>query len=211
MSLNINIENYLHSIDTAFKKKSKKDVRLTYAMVAGVIFAFAYLFWDGSVSEFKNSQDQINSLQAKINSDKIYLQANPEAMIGNLDNKIKKIKIKLIDKKDQNAYIKSKIETISAIIYDERRWGKYIDSIASNAKKYNIKILEFNNNYVTSAESFGHMLDLDISVTGSYKNTLKFINALEQSDLVADINGLEIKAQDRLNTNLKISVWGIIY
>ncbi|MCF6330200.1 MAG: hypothetical protein L3I99_01470 [Sulfurimonas sp.] len=211
MSLNTTIENYLHRIDAAFKQKSKKDAKLTYMMVAGVIFAFAYLFWDSSVDDYVASKNEISIIQSNINADKAYLQANPETVIANLDNEIKKIKIKLIDKKDQNAYIKSKIETISDIIYDERRWGKYIDSIASNAKKYNVKILEFNNHYVTSDESFGHMLDLNISVTGSYKNTLKFINALEQSDLVADINGLDIKAQDKLNTDLKISVWGIIY
>jgi len=211
MSININIENYLHKIDSALKKKSEKDKKLTYVMVAGVIFAFAYLFWDSSISEFENSTKQTSLLQTKINVDKAYLQANPETVIAALDNKIKKIKIKLIDKKDQNAYIKSRIETISPLIYDERRWGKYINSISRNALKYNIKILEFNNKYVTSSESFGHMLDLEIAITGSYKNTLRFINALEQSDLVADINNLEIKAQDRLNTNLKISVWGITY
>ncbi len=211
MSIGINIENYLHSIDSAFKKKSKKDIKLTYIMVAGVIFAFAYLFWDSSIAEFKASKQQIDSLQTKIIVDKAYLQANPETVIAALNNEIKKIKIKLIDKKDQNAYIKNKIETISPLIYDERRWGKYINSISTNALKYNIKILEFKNNYVTSSESFGHMLNLEIDITGNYKNTLKFINALEQSDLVADINNLEIKAQDRLNTNLKISVWGIKY
>lgn len=211
MSIGINIENYLHSIDSAFKKKSKKDIKLIYIMVAGVIFAFAYLFWDNSIAEFKASQQQIDSLQAKIIVDKAYLQANPETVIAALNNEIKKIKIKLIDKKDQNAYIKNKIETISPLIYDERRWGKYINSISTNALKYNIKILEFKNNYATSSESFGHMLNLEIDITGNYKNTLKFINALEQSDLVADINNLEIKAQDRLNTNLKISVWGIKY
>jgi len=211
MSKSINIENYLHKIDSELKKKSEKDVKLTYVMVAGVIFAFAYLFWDSSISEFEASKQQISSLQEKIKNDKMYLQANPEAIIATLDNEIKKVKIKLIDKKDQNSYIKSKIETISSLIYDERRWGRYINSITKNALKHNIKILELKNEYVSSSESFGHMLDLEINLAGSYKNTLKFINALEQSDLVVDINNLEIKAQDRLNTSLKISVWGITY
>lgn len=211
MSIAINIENYLHQIDSALKKKSKKDVMYVYIGVGFLMLALSYPFYDSSIAKYENSQKQISSLQSKIVADKVYLQANTEAVVASLDNKIKKTKISLIDKKDQNAYIKSKIETISAIIYDERNWGKYIDSIATNAKKYNIKILEFNNKYVTSSQSFGHMLDLDISVTGNYKNTLKFINALEQSDLVVDINNLDIKAESRLNTNLKISVWGITY
>ena len=47
--------------------------------------------------------------------------------------------------------------------------------------------------------------------SGNYVNTLKFINALEQNDLVVDIHFLSIKAQDKINTELKISVWGITY
>jgi len=211
MNLNINIEDYLHKIDLAFKHKSKKDIKLTYMIVASIIFAFAYLFWDSSVSSFVTTKNQISALQSKINVDKSYLQANPETVIINLDNQIKKTQIELIDIKDQNNYIKSKIETISSLIYDERRWGKYLNSITSDANKYDIRILEFKNKYTTSSESFGHMLDLEISLTGNFKNTLKYINALEQNDLVVDIHNLDIKAQDRLNTNLKISVWGITY
>jgi len=211
MNFKINIESYLHRIDSAFKQKSKKDIKLTYLMIIGSIFAFAYLFWDSSADKFLTSNSKITTLQTKINVDKTFIQANTEAVIINLDHEIKKVQVDLAKIKDQNAYIKSKIETISSLIYDEQKWGKYINSIASHAKKYNIKILKFSNKYTTSSESFGHMLDLEINLTGNYKNTLKFINSLEQSDLVIDIHNLDIKAQNRLNTNLQISVWGITY
>jgi septal ring factor EnvC (AmiA/AmiB activator) len=207
----MNIEDLLHKIDTSLKDKSDKDKKLTYFMVAAVIFAFAYLFWDSSANNFMQVQKQIKAIQAKINSDKAYLAANPQSTIVKLDADIRKTQAEMLEYKDKNNYIKHKIEEISSLIYDERTWGNYINSIAYNAKIYNIQITDFSNQYVNSNESFGHMLNLDISLRGSFKNTLKFINALEKSELVVDIHNLQIKAQDNLNSNIKLSVWGITY
>jgi len=78
-------------------------------------------------------------------------------------------------------------------------------------KKHNMKILHFANNIAQGNQSFGHMLDIQLKVSGNYLNTMKFINSLEKSELVVDIHGLNIQAQDALNTDLNISVWGINY
>ncbi|QFR49021.1 type 4a pilus biogenesis protein PilO [Sulfurimonas lithotrophica] len=207
----MNIEDYLHKIDSSLKDKSEKDRKLTYIMVASVIFAFAYLFWDSSENDFMKVQNEIKQIQSKINKDKSYLSLNPQSKITNLEKDIQKTQIQMLEFKDKNDYIKHKIETISALIYDERTWGAYINSIAYNAKKYNIKIKDFSNKYVDNNESFGHMLDLKINLSGRFQNTLKFINSLEQSDLVVDIHNLDIKAQNKLNTNIELSVWGITY
>ena len=113
--------------------------------------------------------------------------------------------------KDNNAYIKSKIETISSLIYDERTWGEYLYSISRNAQKYHVKITTLSNKYSSNGKSFGHILDISIKATGNYKNTLLFINSLEQSELVVDIHDFTIQAQNSLNSDLNISVWGITY
>jgi len=207
----MNIEDLLHRIDTSLKDKNEKDKKLTYLMVASIIFVFAYLFWDSSANNFAKVQDEIKAIQKKINTDKGYLAANPESTIVKLDSDIRKTQAEMLDYKDKNSYIKHKIEEISSLIYDERTWGNYINSIAYNAKKYNIKITEFSNEYVNSNEAFGHMLNLEISLTGSFKNTLKFINSLEKSELVVDIHNLDIRAEDKLKSNVKLSVWGITY
>jgi len=207
----MNIEDFLHKIDSSLKDKSEKDIKLTYLMVASIIFAFAYLFWDSSANNFTKVQNEIKAIQSKINIDKSYLASNPKSNIVKLDADIRKAQTEMLDYKDKNNYIKHKIEEISSLIYDERTWGNYINSIAYNAKKYNVTITEFSNEYVNSNEAFGHMLNLEISLTGSFKNTLKFINSLEKSELVVDIHNLEIKAKDRLDSNIKLSVWGITY
>ncbi len=211
--MKINIEDYLQSIDASFKDKSQKDVYMTYIMIFGLIFAFSYLlFWESSQVGFEEKNEQITSISSKINIDKMYLQRNPESKITLLEREIKKFEAELVLQRDNNAYIKSKIETISSLIYDERTWGEYLHSISTNARKYNIKIIDFTNRYGKNNTSFGHLLDITLNTTSrSYKNTLKFINALEQSDLVVDIHDLNIKAENTLETELLISVWGITY
>ena len=210
--MKINIEDYLQGIDASFRDKSQKDIYMTYIMIFGLIFAFSYLlFWESSLIAFEEKNKQITTISAKINADKRFLQANPESKITILDREIKMSEAQLQAHKDNNAYIKSKIETISSLIYDERTWGEYLHSISTNAKMYGIKIVDFTNEYAKNNTSFGHVLDISLKSTGKYKDTLRFINSLEQSDLVVDVHDLKIEVDKTLNTELFISVWGITY
>ena len=208
----INIEDYLHKIDALFKEKSQKDKYISYAMIVAIVFAFSYtLFWDSSFEEFEATRAKVVALEKNIATDKAYLKANPESKITALEQQIVQINKEMLVQKKNNAYIKSKIETISSLIYDERAWGEYLHSISINARKYNVKILNITDKYSDNNESFGHILDINIQSTSNYKNTLKFMNALEQSELVVDLHHLDMNASNKLKTNLEISVWGITY
>ena len=210
--MKINIEDYLHKIDSIFKDKSQKDTYMTYAMIVVIVFAFSYLlFWDSSFEEFEETRAKVVALDKKIADDKRYLQANPESKVASLEKEIVEINKKMLNHKDNNAYIKSKIETISSLIYDERAWGEYLHSISKNAQKYNVKINNLTNRYSDNNSSFGHILDITVKSTSNYKNTLRFINSLEQSELVVDLHHLDINASNKLMTDLNISVWGITY
>jgi len=210
--MKINIEDYLHAIDKTFEQKTQKDINMIYIMIVSIIFGFSYsLFWDSSVEELLKTEKSVSNLKQKINADQMFLRYNPETKLLQLDKEIAEINSKIIINKDNNAYIKSKIETISSLIYDERTWGEYIDSISKNAQKYNVKIKSFTNQYASTGHSFGHILDITISATANYKNTLNFINSLEQSDLVIDIHTMKITAAKKLQSDLNISVWGITY
>ena len=210
--MKINIEDYLHKIDTAFKGKEQKEIYMTYGMIVAAIFAFAYLFfWDSSFESFEKTHANVLRLEKQIASDKQYLQRNPETKIAQLDREIKRINDEMLMHKKNNAYIKSKIETISSLIYDERAWGEYLDSITTNAQKYHVKINQITNKYAKTGSSFGHILDITVNAEGNFKNTVKFINSLEQSDLVVDIHDFDIKAEDALESDFNISVWGIKY
>ncbi|MCD6172360.1 MAG: type 4a pilus biogenesis protein PilO [Sulfurimonas sp.] len=206
------IEDYLQGIDLYFKEKSQKDIYMTYFMIFAVIFAFSYLlFWDSAEADFKAKRAQVIAVKQKIVNDNIYLQQNPETKITQIENETARAKKQMLAYKDSNKYIKTKIEEISALVYDEVTWGEYLHSISKKAKANNIKILDFNNRYAKNDGSFGHILDISLKTTGNYANTINFINSLEQSDLVVDLHTFGIKAKDKLTSDLNISVWGITY
>ena len=206
------IEDYLHKIDNSFKYKSQKDIYVTYIIIFAAIFAFSYLlYWDSSEAAFKAKRAQVVAIEAKIASDNRYLQLNPASKITQLENEITSIQKETLAFKDNNQYIKNKIEEISSLIYDEQKWGQYLHSVSKNAKLHGVQILDFTNKYAENTGSFGHILDIDIETTGDYKNTINFVNSLEQSDLVVDLHHLDIDAKTKLDSKLNISVWGIIY
>ncbi|MDA7817729.1 type 4a pilus biogenesis protein PilO [Sulfurimonas sp.] len=211
MNFKLMLEDNLHKVDNFFKDKTKKDTYYVYIMVVGIIAGLSYPFYDLSVDEFMSAKDKVNSVSQKLSTDKIYLKVNPETKIVKIEQDIKRLQTELQINKENNEYIKSKIDTISSLIYDERAWGEYINSISKNAKRNNVKILNFTNKYSTNTEEFGHMLDITLDVKGNYQNTIKFINSLEQSELVVDVHHLNMKAENALNTRLNISVWGITY
>ncbi|MBL4730734.1 MAG: type 4a pilus biogenesis protein PilO [Sulfurimonas sp.] len=210
--MTINIEDYLQKIDNNFSRKSQKDIYMTYIIIFSLIFAFSYLlFWDTSEADFTAKRAQVVSLENKIRLDEQFLQQNPPLKITQIKKETKNIQKQMITFKDNNEYIKAKIEEISSLIYDEQTWGKYLHSVSTNAIKHNIKILEFTNTYTDNKNAFGHILDITIVSSGNYKNTINFINSLEQSDLVIDIHTLDIQANNKIDSHLNISVWGITY
>ncbi|MDD2905220.1 MAG: hypothetical protein WBK95_06665 [Sulfurimonas sp.] len=210
--MKINIEDFLHQIDGSFKEKSQKDIYITYIMIFAVIFAISYLFfWESSFENFETKNHEIINVETNIKNDNLYLKYNTEAKVAQLEAETIQASNEMLMHKDNNAYIKNKIEAIAFLIYDERAWGEYLHSISTNAKKYDVKILNFTNQLAQMNTSFGHVLDITVSSVAGYKNTVNFINSLEQSDLVVDIHDMNITAANGLHSDLNISVWGIIY
>jgi len=210
--MKISIEDFLQNIDNYFKDKTQKDIYMTYVMLFAVIFAFSYLlFWDTSEADFNTKRTQVVTMESKIKMDNLYLQQNPISKIAQIENEIKNAQVRTLKHKENNKYIKNKIEEISSLIYDEQTWGEYLHSISKNARLYDVTILNLHNTYAQNNTTFGHILDISLKVTGNYKNTVNFINSLEKSDLVVDLHQINIHALDKLHSDLNISVWGITY
>jgi Tfp pilus assembly protein PilO len=209
--MKIGIEDFLYNIDQNFAKKSQKDRYLVYFMAFAGIFALSYLlFWESSEKEFQSIRQQVTAREAQLKVDESYLKNNPEAKISQIENETIQIKKSYAEYQDYNSYIKFQIKQISSLFYDEKTWGSYIHSIAKNAKKYGVKLINFGNEFTTDTRAFGHVLDISVLSIGNYESTLKFINSLEQSFLIVDLHDFNISASEQLSSDLNISVWGLI-
>ncbi len=208
--MKFNIENYLYKLDNALIPKSKKDLYLIYMMIAAIAIGVSYvLFFTPSRQELVATHAKVTQIQKLIIADKVYLSVNSQVMLSNLDKKITSLKEKYLIYKNNNAYIKSQINKISFLFYNQKTWGKFLNSISINAKLYNVKLLKYNNIYIKHSTAFGHVLNINIQASGKYQNTLKFINSLEQSFLVVDVHNISMVAKNKLFTDLNLSVWGV--
>ena len=206
------LEKYLYDIDQSFAQKSEKDVKMIYAMIFIVLVMFSYLvFWESSEKGYNDIKAASLKVQDKIAKDKQYLMAHPETEIVRLNQEISDLNNKLVMLKDENTYIKVEIEKIPELFYDEETWGAFIDSIASSAKKHKVKLNFFANRLASGKTKFGHVLNLEIKAEAPYKNIVKFINAIEKSELVVDLHDLNLEATSKLSLDLNLSVWGITY
>ncbi|MDO9207489.1 MAG: hypothetical protein Q8R86_09950 [Sulfuricurvum sp.] len=209
--MKFNVENYLYSLDRSLSLKSERDKMMLFVMIFAGLFAFSYLlFWDSSEADFKISHEKAAAMETDLNNDKHYLEANPPERITQIEQETKAIELEHQHYIEYNTYIKDQLEQVSSLYYDERVWGGYLDSISKYARAYNVKLSLFGNTLTTDNSSFGHVLDITISAEGPYKNTLKFINALEQSQLVVDLHDINMTGEAKLHSDLNISVWGIV-
>lgn len=208
----MSIEDLLGDLDKSFADKKQQEVYAIYVMVAAVLVAMSYLLlWDPAEQGYNKTLAQTKMIQKKIKADENFMRYNPEGKIFKLKAETAQYKKDFITVKDQAEYIKYKIEQISSLYYDEQAWGEFIDSIAENSKKYGLKLKYLANEFSNDKSTFGHVLDIEVRVKGSFHKTMKFINALEQSFLVVDIHDLNLSASRKVDTDLKISVWGITY
>jgi hypothetical protein len=209
--MKLQIEDYLYSLDQSLAQKSERDKMMLYIMIFASLFALSYLlFWQSSEAGFKISHEKAQKAENDLNIDKQYLAANPPERITQIEQETVEIEKQHVLYVQYNSYIKEQLEQISSLYYDEKVWGSYLDSVSHYARAYNVKLAKFGNRLQTDNSSFGHVLDITISSESPYKNTLKFINALEQSQLVVDLHDFNIVADEKLKGDLNISVWGIV-
>jgi hypothetical protein len=209
--MKLQIEDYLYSLDQSLSQKSDRDKMMLYVMVFASLFAVSYLFfWESAEASFNVSHEKAVQVENDLNVDKQYLEMNPPERISQIEQETVMIDKQYEQYVQYNAYIKEQLDQISYLYYDEKVWGAYLDSVSRHARAQKVKLARFGNTLQTDNSSFGHVLDITISSEGPYKNTLKFINALEQSFLVVDLHDFNISAEEKLKGDFNISVWGIV-
>lgn len=205
-------EKFLYDIDQSFSQKSDKDIKLIYMMIFVVLVTFSYLvFWETAEQGYKDAQAASLAVQDNINADNQYLLMHPEGEIVRLDQQIAELNSQYAALTSENAYIKTEIEKIPELYYDQETWGQFIDSIAEKAKVNKIKLNFFANRLAMDKTKFGHVLNIEIEAEGRYQDMVTFMNAIEKSKLVVDLHDLDLKAGKNLSLDLNLSVWGITY
>ena len=212
-------DNTLTKIDNYFDEKKPSEVTmmlivaffLSVAIAYYAVIPYAQNYYDDSIRE----NDQITKDLNKVNS---YLSTVSQGsdrnfMINQKQNELMQQQNKLADAQNMNQYFDNKLKELSYLIFNEQSWADFLDNLAFLANKNNVKITKIINTFKEpNAQKIEQVLDVNISVDGDYRDIVSYINAIEESKLVVDVNNIDINSTNgKLKGNMGIYIWGMKY
>jgi len=175
------------------------------------IIPYVQDYYDESIRE----NDRITQDLNKVNS---YLSTVSQGddrnfMINKKQNELLQQQNKLADAQNMNQYFDNKLKELSYLIFNEQSWADFLDNLAFLANKNNVKITKIINTFKEpNAQKIEQVLDVNISVDGDYRDIVSYINAIEESKLVVDVNNIDINSTNgKLKGNMGIYIWGMKY
>ena len=216
-------DNTLVKIDNYFDGKKPSEVTLMLIMalvLSGVIAYYAIIqyaedYYDNSMLTNSQTTEELNKVNAYLDSVSQNNDRNNDRnfKINQKQNELKQRQNELADAKNMNQYFDNKLRELSYLIFNEQSWADFLDSLALLANKNNVKITKIVNTFKEpNAQKIEQILDINVSVDGNYKDIIGYINAIEESKLVVDVNGIDINSTDgKLKGNMGIYIWGMKY
>ncbi|BAF72627.1 hypothetical protein [Sulfurovum sp. NBC37-1] len=212
------IEDKLEELDNYFAPKKESEKWFIILGIAGIIayIAYAYLL-PYTEKKYKKSEITKKNIQKSITDNNTYLNSitvdgDRNYYIKKYDNDIVRKKQHIVTLDNKIKFIDTNIQKLSDMLFNQRSWSRFLNSITNRAEVQNVDINYISNDYIDNNGSFGHVLEIGIGCKGSYKNIVKFINELEQNVLVTDIYGtnLTVDTNDsQIVADINLSVWGI--
>ena len=146
-----------------------------------------------------------------------FFGGDPEAFVNNKRNILNGAKTNLKNINDERGYLDGKLKEISKLTYNEKNWAKFMDSLSTIAENNNIKIYAIHSDrrepsikQIFQPEA---LLDIDVKFEGAFSNVLRYINLIEHSEMIVDVNKMDINAtkNGKIGGSIGISIWGVNY
>ena len=215
----------LDKIDAWFE--SKGTSANTY-LIAALFLAggLAYLALSPSAQEyFDNEQSRLEKATSDL--DRATNELNGFMPLGDgTYNKIKQEENQLKTEQgaldetiDSNQYVDSKLREVSNVTYNRENWAEFLDSLTTMAEKSSVKVFAITSEEKDIEKDIANlkpqaMLDVSVVVEGTYHNVLRYINSIEESKMIVDVNKLDINkatSDGKIAGTIGISIWGVRY
>ncbi len=201
-------------IDDYFASKSPSEVSLILMGCSLVIGYFVYSFvFSYTDEELISTENKIKSIKQKINQDNNYLLANSQAKLASLRKDVERKNIEFENISYKMSYVDNKLHELSYLLFDDRSWAGFVDNISALAKKYQVDIKSIGNIFFEPTfQKITHVVEVNIHSEAEFKNTVKFLNAIEESQLVIDVSDINMTSSNNvISSRFKIAVWGMKY
>lgn len=214
-------EGIFDKIDNYFGAKSDSEASTVMGVVALAIGGLLMFAFFKDTKEYKEKQESrlqtaitnLNSAQSRLNTQSGGTQDH-EFTVKQKNNELRKEENKLADLRNINAHLDAKLRDSASVTFNQERWAAFLDNLSKNAETDNVKIysIESEQKSIQGNEP-QEVLKVTMDIEGKFNNVLKYINDIEESVVVVDVNGLDINAtkDSKVGGKLKISVWGMEY
>jgi len=211
-------DKLFEKIDLALKDKKSSELFIVYFGIFIIIAVIVYLYiFPISEQMLKQTKREVANMKTKIAKETNYIRSktvngDKQYYVKKANAKIKSLKNQLENTIYANGYIDNKLKELSYLLYNDVNWANFIDDIAQSAKKYKVSINYIKNQFnELNYKKVEQILDIEVDANGNFNNLIKFINSIEESNLVVDIHELKMDIDKTIHTNFKIAVWGIKY
>jgi hypothetical protein len=212
------IEDKLEELDIYFAPKKESEKWLLILGVAGIIAYLGYSLLLPYTEDLYNKSERTKKrVQKSIVDNNTYLNSitvggDREYYVKKFDNDIVLKKKNIVNINNKIKFIDSNLEKLSDMLFNQKSWSRFLNSITQKAEIHNVDLEYITNNYADNNGSFGHVLEVGLGAKGNYKSIVKFMNELEQNVLVTDIFKTEFALENNssdIKADIHISVWGI--
>lgn len=211
-------DSIFDKIDNFLQGKKSSELTLIFLLLFAFVgfLSYSYIF-PVTDKTLKQTIRNTKEIERKLQDEKSYLASvsrgdDETFFIKKVKNDIETTKVLLEKTTYTNTYVDSKLKELSYLLFNDENWANFLNSITQMAQKYsvNIKVIE-NKINTPSIQKIEQILNLKVDFSGSFSNTMKFINAIEESELVVDIYDLNCTGQKNIEGTVNIAVWGMKY
>jgi len=212
------LEDKLEALDEYFAPKKESEKWLVILGIAGVIAYLGYtLLLPYTEDMYNESERTKKTVQKSIADSNTYLRSitiggDRDYYVKKFDKDISTKKNNIVTLNNKIKFIDSNLEKLSDMLFNQKSWSKFLNSITTKAEIQNVDLQYITNEYIDNNGSFGHVLEIGVGCKGEYKSIVKFMNEIEQNVLVTDIFKTELSLDENSSdiiADIHISVWGI--
>ena len=211
----------LDQLDQWFASKGNSANNYFYIalLFVGVVAYFilsqqADPYLEESETNLSTATTKLEGAQREYNE---FFGGDPKAFVDNKRNILNDARTNLNNIVEERKYLDGKLKEISKLTYNEKNWAKFMDSLSTIAENNNIKIYAIHSDrrepsikQIFQPEA---LLDIDVKFEGAFSNVLRYINLIEQSEMIVDVNKMDINAtkNGKIGGSIGISIWGVNY
>lgn len=255
MQMKDNVEAYLKNIDLYFESKPKNTFQTYCILIVVSILGLAYFLY---YEDMYNSSEEVYNTYLQSEQNLSMKKNEYENYFANLDmsdhfvndfvnqrivaisNQISSVKKDIEITNNTRAFFRTKLNELSYLLFSNMKGAEFSKSLTSLAESYKIgiNILGYDDLYRNSGsmQQVSPVLNVEVELFGEFQDIIRYINSIEKSQMVVDVNFINFYKFDdsvvnnynysnysdsgktseftklnnkQVNAKMKISIWGV--